>query len=114
MIRQRHHAFRLLLLTASILVLTCGVIPAQEAAPLPEDSVTSTPLPAAPRPVTSVKAQDTKGDAGGSITITWGLSPDDAAGSAADVTISGYEIFRAIRSQLMAPLPESTCGSGGL
>ncbi len=52
------------------------------------------PPPAAPRPVTEVQVEDTKGDAGGSITIRWGLSPDDASGSAANLTISGYEIFR--------------------
>jgi hypothetical protein len=43
--------------------------------------------------------QDTKGDEGGSITITWGLSPDDAAGTAADVAVSGYGILRAIRAE---------------
>lgn len=45
-----------------------------------------------PTPPANVRAHDTPGDAGGSITVTWQLSPDDQAEKN---VISGYEIFRA-------------------
>jgi len=46
----------------------------------------------APRPVAELSAQDTPGDQGGSITITWLKSPDDGAG--AD-SVTSYIIRRA-------------------
>jgi len=45
-------------------------------------------------PPSNVKAQDTPNDDGGSITVTWELSPNDAEGSEA---VTGYKIFRALQ-----------------
>jgi len=47
-------------------------------------------------PVAEVKAFDTPSDAGGSITITWELSPDDVPGSN---LVLGYEIKRSLSSE---------------
>lgn len=47
------------------------------------------------RPPQDVQAVDTKGDEGGSITVTWELSPDDHGEATEDVTVIGYEILRA-------------------
>ncbi len=47
------------------------------------------------RPPQNVQVSDTKGDEGGSITVTWELSPDDLDESAGDVVVIGYEILRA-------------------
>jgi hypothetical protein len=67
---------------------------AQESAPA--DSVeAAAPEVVAPRPAGDVEARDTRGDEGESVTITWDLSPDDAANAAAGVAIAGYEILRA-------------------
>lgn len=50
---------------------------------------------AAVRPPQNVRAIDTRGDEGGSITVMWDLSPDDYDGTAEAVTVIGYEIMRA-------------------
>ncbi len=104
MTNLRRPTFRLLFLTACLLVFPCGVLFAQDPTSLPEDTLTLNAdtlvaAPVVPRPVTEVTVYDTKGDAGGSITVSWGLSPDDAEGTAADVALSGYGILRAIRAE---------------
>lgn len=47
--------------------------------------------PVPPLPPTDLTAADTPGDGGGSITLTWGLSPDDGAGAG---DVYGYRIYR--------------------
>jgi hypothetical protein len=44
-----------------------------------------------PRPVRLTLVRDSEGDAGGSVTIEWALSPDDGAG---DNNVTGYNIYR--------------------
>ncbi|HWO57916.1 MAG TPA: fibronectin type III domain-containing protein [bacterium] len=45
-------------------------------------------------PPQNVRVSDTKGDEGGSITVTWDLSPDDHGGADTATAIIGYEILR--------------------
>jgi hypothetical protein len=58
------------------------------------------------RPPEGVQAVDTRGDEGGSITLTWNLSPDDRDEASGDITVIGYEILR-------AELPEGPFASVG-
>lgn len=80
----------LVLCLAAILI---GSVMAQDA-PLPTlDTLRAEALsmPPAPAPVPSVTAEDTPNDRGGSVRITWGLSPDDNG----EHKVSGYLIMRA-------------------
>jgi hypothetical protein len=70
-------AFRI---AAAILFVSAGALPARA------QNV---------RPPENVRAADTEGDEGGSITLRWDLSPDDHGEAEADVAVIGYEIFRA-------------------
>jgi hypothetical protein len=87
---RSYQGFLLLLFLAFLFCLlgqapiSAEEVPAQEEAILPEDS-----LP--PAPPSSVVAEDTPNDAGGSITITWAKSPDDGAGRN---SVVAYEILR--------------------
>jgi hypothetical protein len=75
--------------------LVCGGAAwAQDETPT-DSAAMAVPEVAAPRPVGNVEARDTRGDEGESVTITWELSPDDAADVARDIAIAGYEVLRA-------------------
>ncbi|MBD3291620.1 MAG: hypothetical protein GF393_01745, partial [Armatimonadia bacterium] len=54
-----------------------------------------------PEPVENLVARDTVGDEGGSITVTWGLPPED------DVDVIGYNVLRAPESQTIPNTPGS-------
>ncbi len=87
---DRKHAFLLPLVLAAIFAtISYSTISAQS--PEPAQATTASNV----RPPQNVQAVDTKGDEGGSITITWELSPDDHGEADVDVTVIGYEILRA-------------------
>ncbi len=50
-------------------------------------------VPTPPEPVTNLQAQDTAGDEGGSITLTWLKSPDDGGGSN---SVTSYVVRRQV------------------
>lgn len=58
-------------------------------------SGTGSTMTAAVRPPQDVVAVDTKGDEGCSVTISWGLSPDDRGEADSAATVIGYEVLRA-------------------
>jgi len=65
-----------------------------------------------PAPVTGVVAYDTADDAGGSITLKWNLSPDDAKGAA---NLMEYRVLRAESPggpfKLVKSVPKGTAGA---
>ena len=72
----RYVAQRMALFCFAIWFGACGIATAQNDVPAPPSNVT---------------AADTPNDSGGSISVSWDLSPDDLEGGEA---VSGYEIFR--------------------
>lgn len=56
--------------------------------------------PVPPLPPSDLAAADTPGDAGGSVTLTWKLSPDDGAGAG---DVYGYRIFRRTQGEAYVP-----------
>ncbi|MEJ2190216.1 MAG: fibronectin type III domain-containing protein, partial [Acidobacteriota bacterium] len=85
--------FRILVFFVGSLIFLCSKASAQEAAdtaqaPAVEDSLRQAETP---RPTLDVAAKDEPNDAGGSITVTWKLSPDDHEGGKVD----RYLIYRA-------------------
>ncbi|HVP36569.1 MAG TPA: fibronectin type III domain-containing protein [Terriglobales bacterium] len=65
-----------------------------------------------PSPPTDVIAKDTPNDAGGSITISWKKSPDDAGAVREENKVKGYEILRSTQSQgEYQSLGQTTAGS---
>ncbi len=73
-------------------VITIAISRSDSYAQVPGDSVDAPAVTV--RPPQNVVAIDTKGDEGGSITIAWGLSPDDHGEALEAVTVIGYEILR--------------------
>lgn len=74
-------------LATLIFMIFCGqTAGAQESAEPPVPNV---------RPPSGVRALDTKGDEGGSITVTWTLSPDDRPEAETNAAVIGYDIQRA-------------------
>lgn len=61
------------------------------AMPQPSPETAASPMA---RPPQNVRVSDTKGDEGGSITVTWELSPDDHGEADTATAIVGYEILR--------------------
>jgi outer membrane protein assembly factor BamB len=63
-----------------------------------------------PRPPSGLAAADTPGDAGGSITMSWGLSPDDAGGAG---DVYGYKIYRRLQGgAYVSTAPYALVGRG--
>jgi hypothetical protein len=69
-----------------------GARPAPTTMSAPQSVVTH-PAAGVPAPPSNLKATDTPNDAGGSLTLTWTLSPDDT--SAARRTVANYVVLRA-------------------
>jgi hypothetical protein len=107
--RSSHLAlFSFLLAAAAVLILAAPMVRADEAPAAPAaaaagqaitagETANQAPAPAAapagppPAPVTGVTAADKPSDGGGTIVITWNLSPDDPQGKG---RVLGYEILR--------------------
>jgi hypothetical protein len=84
--------FWTMILTLALLASPDRTVRAQEPG---ADSVAAAFVPRAPAPATDIVVYDTKGDEGGSITISWRLSSDDIVSSESDILVIGYEVFRA-------------------
>ena len=84
--RQRRPALAALFLLFAVSPAFAEEQPAPPVAPAP----VAAPVPPPALPL-SVRAFDTPNDGGGSVTIEWSLSPDDAAGRRG---VTGYELLR--------------------
>jgi len=85
---------RLLLRITVIMALLLGSsVSAQTEPPVADSVADSVEVPAIPplAPVTELTAYDTDDDHGHSITVEWGISPDDGAG---ENSVLSYEVFR--------------------
>lgn len=63
-----------------------------------------------PQPPSGLRAADTPGDGGGSLTLSWALSPDDGAGAS---DVYGYRVYRRTQGGVYpaAPYAELPAGS---
>ncbi len=95
------------ILAFSLLLLTVASVTAQDEIDPVTELIDSVVTPANPAPPTDITVKDTPNDAGGSITIRWALSADDATNG-----ISKYRIMRQSNGSEFTQVGEATAGAG--
>ncbi|GAB4324674.1 MAG: hypothetical protein Kow0074_17830 [Candidatus Zixiibacteriota bacterium] len=103
LVRLFRNRLTVLLIVSAIGALVCSPVLAQDdTAGAVEESVAHGMVPAGlggpptPGPATNIRAEDTRGDEGGSITVFWDPSADDTGDEADGSTVTGYEILRSV------------------